>query len=42
VIFYGKKLAAKNVGKRDTFADIGQTIADYLKLPALEYGSSFL
>lgn len=42
VIFYGKQLAAKNVGKRDTFADIGQTIADYLKLPALEYGSSFL
>ncbi|WP_427983336.1 phosphopentomutase [Agarivorans sp.] len=42
VIFYGKKLAAKNVGKRDTFADIGQTIADYLKLPELDYGSSFL
>ncbi|GDY27093.1 phosphopentomutase [Agarivorans sp. Toyoura001] len=42
VIFYGKNLGAKNVGKRDTFADIGQTIADYMKLPALEYGSSFL
>ncbi|GAB1623415.1 phosphopentomutase [Agarivorans albus] len=42
VIFYGKNLPAKNVGKRDTFADIGQTIADYMKLPALEYGTSFL
>ncbi|WP_432454450.1 MULTISPECIES: phosphopentomutase [unclassified Agarivorans] len=42
VIFFGNNLTAKNVGKRDSFADIGQTIADYMGLPALQYGRSFL
>ena len=31
-----------NLGARETFADIGQTIADFLDLPALESGSSLL
>ena len=31
-----------NIGCRDTFADIGQTIAAYFKLPKLKYGESFL
>jgi phosphopentomutase len=31
-----------SVGKRDTFADIGQSIASYLGLPPLAYGKSFL
>lgn len=30
------------IGKRETFADIGQTIAKHLGLPALRYGKSFL
>ncbi|MCH8501575.1 MAG: phosphopentomutase [Aliidiomarina sp.] len=30
------------IGRRDTFADIGQSIATHLGLPATDYGSSFL
>ena len=40
VIFYGKPVQAGSLGARDTFADIGQSIADYHNLPALEYGKS--
>ena len=40
VIFYGKNIPAGSVGLRDTFADIGQTIAEYHQLPDLEYGKS--
>lgn len=29
-IIYGKKLPSKNLGTRDTFADIGATVLDYL------------
>ncbi|MDP2561805.1 phosphopentomutase [Psychrobium sp. 1_MG-2023] len=42
VIFYSPSLAGGSVGKRETFADIGQSIASYLNLPALAYGKSFL
>lgn len=42
VLVYGPELAADSLGKRETFADIGQTIADYLQLPAMDYGTSFL
>ncbi len=42
VIFYGKNVKAGSVGGRDTFADIGQTIAAYHGLPALEFGKSIL
>jgi len=31
-----------NLGIRETFADLGQTVAEYLKLPPLNYGKSFL
>lgn len=41
VVVYGKKIQCVDLGKRDTFADIGQTLADYFSLPAMEYGSSF-
>jgi len=41
-IFYGKKIKPGSLGLRDTFADIGQTIADYHQLPKLEYGTSIL
>lgn len=42
VLVYGKELQAINLGERATFADIGQTLADYFKLPAMDYGTSFL
>ncbi len=42
VIAFGGGLAAGSIGKRESFADIGQTIADYFDLPALDYGESFL
>lgn len=42
VIFYGKNIPQGPLGLRETFADIGQTIATYHGLPALEYGKSFL
>ncbi|ENY73962.1 phosphopentomutase [Aeromonas diversa] len=42
VIFYGKPVKAGSVGGRETFADIGQSIAAYHGLPKLQYGTSFL
>lgn len=41
VLVYGKKIQCVDLGQRDTFADIGQTLADYFSLPAMEYGNSF-
>jgi len=41
-IAYGKELKNNvNIGIRSTFADIGQTIADILKVGPLEIGTSF-
>lgn len=42
VLFYSPSMTSCSIGKRDTFADIGQSIATYLELPALKYGRSFL
>jgi len=42
VIFYGKDVKAGFIGGRDTFADIGQTIASYHGLPALDFGTNIL
>jgi phosphopentomutase len=42
VLFYGAPVLAGSVGRRATFADIGQSIATYHGLPALAYGTSFL
>lgn len=42
VLFYGKNVPKGPLGLRETFADIGQSIAAYHNLPALEYGKSFL
>jgi len=39
-VFYGAKVKPGSVGLRDTFADIGQSIADFHGLPALDYGKS--
>lgn len=42
VIAYGAGLPASSLGLRNTFADIGQTIAAYFELEPMQYGSSFL
>ncbi|MFQ3229398.1 phosphopentomutase [Reinekea sp.] len=42
VIVYCKNREPVNLGKRETFADIGQTLADYFGLEAMDYGTSFL
>lgn len=40
VIIVGDSVKAGPVGLRDTFADIGQTIAEFHQLPDLDYGKS--
>ncbi len=42
VILFGKQVAPQFIGGRNTYADIGQTIADYFQLPPLSVGKSFL
>ncbi|MEA3303284.1 MAG: phosphopentomutase, partial [Pseudomonadota bacterium] len=42
VIFYGNNVKPGSLGLRDTFADIGQSIAAYHGLPELDYGKSFM
>lgn len=42
VIMFGKRVKPQFLGGRDTYADIGQTLADYFKLPLLPVGKSFL
>lgn len=41
VIAFGPAVKPGPLGIRETFADIGQTIAKHLGLPALEYGTAF-
>ena len=42
VLAYGKGIKPGALGRRDTFADIGQTVAMFFDLPPTEYGTSFL
>jgi phosphopentomutase len=42
VVMFGPKVKAGPIGKRQTFADVGQTIAQYMNFPALRFGQSFL
>ena len=42
VLAYGAGVAAGWLGERESFADIGQTVAMHLGLGSLEWGSSFL
>ncbi len=42
VIALGAGLKPGSLGKRDTFADIGQSLATYFDLPPMDYGTSFL
>lgn len=38
----GPKVRPVDLGRRGTFADIGQTVAEFLEVPALPAGTSFL
>ena len=42
VLVYGAGVAARSLGKRETFADIGQSLAGFFGLAPLDYGVSFL
>jgi phosphopentomutase len=42
VIAYGARLEPGSIGKRSSFADIGQSLAEYFDLSPMEYGESFL
>jgi phosphopentomutase len=42
IIAFGPGIPAGSIGKRETFADIGQTIAKHLGLPPLKVGKAFL
>ncbi|MCH8536537.1 MAG: phosphopentomutase [Alkalimonas sp.] len=42
VLCYGKNMPAIELGERASFADIGQTLASYFALDAMDYGESFL
>jgi len=42
VLVYGNGVQPGSLGRRETFADIGQSLAAYFDLSPMEYGSSFL
>ena len=42
VLVYGKRVTPGPLGRRDSFADIGQSLARFFDLPPMEYGTSFL
>jgi phosphopentomutase len=42
VLMYGPDLNSRFIGRRDTFADVGQSIAEHLGIAPLDNGLSFL
>jgi phosphopentomutase len=42
LLVFGPHVRAVDLGRRPTFADIGQTVAEFLGVPALPAGTSFL
>ena len=42
VLVFRPDIKPENLGERKTYADIGQSIAAYLKIEPLAYGESFL
>lgn len=42
VLAYGSGASAGSLGRRGTFADIGQSLAAFFDLPPMDYGTSFL
>lgn len=41
ILAFGPKLSSQFIGRRETFADIGQSIADYMGVASLKHGVSF-
>ena len=41
IIMFGKKIKSANIGQRNTFADVAQTIAEIFGIEPFEYGKSF-
>jgi phosphopentomutase len=39
---FGPDVKSKFIGRRESFADIGQSIAEYLQIKSLGYGVSFI
>lgn len=42
VLVYGAGVKPGSIGRRESFADIGQSLAIFFALPAMDYGISFL
>ncbi|WP_375749424.1 phosphopentomutase [Vibrio sp. HN007] len=42
VLVYGDRVNSGSLGKRESFADIGQSLATYFQLSETDYGKSFL
>jgi phosphopentomutase len=42
VLAYGAGITPGSLGRRDSFADIGQSLAVHFDLPAMDYGTSFI
>ncbi len=42
ILLYGKGIAKQSFGRRETFADIGQTIANYFGLSPMDYGTAIV
>ncbi len=42
VLVYGQSVTPGSLGKRETFADIGQSLAAFFDLPPMDYGTNFL
>jgi len=42
VLCYCPKLGSKDIGKRETFADMGQSLASFFNVKALDIGRSFI
>jgi phosphopentomutase len=42
LLVLGPRVRPVDVGRRTTFADVGQTVAEFFEVPALAAGTSFL
>jgi phosphopentomutase len=42
VLAFGPGVEPTDIGRRETFADIGQSLATHLQLKPLDFGASFL
>jgi len=42
VLFFGSNVTPGSLGERQSFADMGQTLASYFDLEPMAYGTSFL